>query len=275
MFHGKQRGNRKMKAEILTMNKINYIEKWKDSDFQEQRTPNTIYYLTCMYENGSYFKIKLWQTNGSCGSGYCNATWGNFEYSTDTTNFAYTHTPKAKMNFDANFYNNPEEVYKCEWFSFDYDGGDGYYPNGSIWVNEEMFIQTDRYIDKPTTRIFIGDSVTGKSYIAHKIDECVYETDSCSSLPDNLDYDIIVVGNKYKYTLEEIKQRISKELRIVLVDFKADDKETTDNALIEKKDRHENNIDEIKKWVLDNFEELKEVFKWVTKKIDNEYYYSE
>ena len=71
--------------------------------------------------------------------------------------------------------------------------------------------------------IFKGDSGLGKSYIAGIIAnsdraKTVYETDTHEEL-DTIEADIIVIGNKYNHSLEEIESKIKGEHEIIYVDF--------------------------------------------------------
>lgn len=78
-------------------------------------------------------------------------------------------------------------------------------------------------MDKRPVWIFKGDSGLGKSYIAGIIAnsdraKTVYETDAHEEL-DTIEADIIVVGNKYEYSFEEIESKIKGEHEIIYVDF--------------------------------------------------------
>ena len=73
-------------------------------------------------------------------------------------------------------------------------------------------------MDKRPVWIFKGNSGLGKSYLAGIIAnsnrvKAVYETDAHKEL------DTIVVGNKYKHSLEEIESKIKGEHEIIYVDF--------------------------------------------------------
>ena len=78
-------------------------------------------------------------------------------------------------------------------------------------------------MDKRPVWIFKGDSGLGKSYIAGIIAnsdraKTVYETDAHEEL-DTIEADIIVVGNKYEHSFEEIESKIKGEHEIIYVDF--------------------------------------------------------
>ena len=105
-----------------------------------------------------------------------------------------------------------------------YNGGDGYYPSGYSIVNMDIFDKPNaRQKDRKVVWIFKGDSASGKSYLSSMIrsrcDKKVYETDTHSELPSFLNYDIIVIGNKHDFTIDEVKERIAGDNEIVVVDF--------------------------------------------------------
>ena len=72
------------------------------------------------------------------------------------------------------------------------------------------------------TYVLHGDSCAGKSYLASKLDDFeVYETDSNKDLPDEITAQIIVVGNKYGHTPDEVKGKIdcSDDCGVIFVHF--------------------------------------------------------
>lgn len=56
--------------------------------------------------------------------------------------------------------------------------------------------------------IFYGDSCLCKSHIAALTGKTVYETDVSKNLPDKISADIIVVGNRTKFEIEEVESKI-------------------------------------------------------------------
>ena len=113
-----------------------------------------------------------------------------------------------------------------EVFDLEYDGGDCYYPMGYVHVNMDLFEKTPRAHDKRLVWIFKGNSALGKSWLAHKInaDNGVYETDSNEALPDAMAHSIIVLGNKYKFDIEDIKSRLIDDPEVIIVDFSKENK---------------------------------------------------
>lgn len=91
------------------------------------------------------------------------------------------------------------------------------------YLNMDYFELKTRFPDiKRKVWIFKGDSLLGKTFLSDKIDLNKYETDSSPTLPELLTEDIIVLGNKYSFLLEDIIQRIYQkdQVDIVVVDFK-------------------------------------------------------
>lgn len=64
--------------------------------------------------------------------------------------------------------------------------------------------------------IFYGPSNTGKSYIAHKYfdDNKIYETDQSDTLNILPYHEVIVLGNKYKFTLDQVINQINGDYQI-------------------------------------------------------------
>ena len=101
------------------------------------------------------------------------------------------------------------------------DGGDYYYPSGYVEFKDDLFEPLSaRQYDKAVVWVFKGGSGLGKSYLASRVkDKEVFETDAYKELPEKILADIIVLGNKYSYTVEELSERIPYEHEIIEVDF--------------------------------------------------------
>ena len=105
-----------------------------------------------------------------------------------------------------------------------YCGGDEYYPEGYGRVNLDVFSTPNaRQKYKKVVWVFKGDSASGKTYLSNIIhgsyEKTVYETDTNKELPTILNYNIIVIGNKYDFTVEDVKERIVGDVELVVVDF--------------------------------------------------------
>lgn len=192
------------------------------------------------------YTITLYQTEGWCGSGYCHASFGYMgiqevdEFGTEThktknglpikmenTYFSFDDGlcfEKVTAEYDDDVY------YEKEWadaynniFSYSRVGGDEYYPNGWIKVNEDLFEEYERTIKDRPVWIFSGESATGKSTLAYYLgkDKVVFETDGApeGKLPETIWADIIVLGNKHEITIQDIASHLPEGTEIITVDF--------------------------------------------------------
>lgn len=122
---------------------------------------------------------------------------------------AKTHFPSS-TSIDIYFETNNDK-YSCKWFSFD---------RKSFTVNMDLFKPTLRGFKKMPIWIFMGKSNLGKSFLAHRLDSMtIFETDSYNDLPEKIEADIVVLGNKHGYTLDSVKEKIGSSCEIVVVNF--------------------------------------------------------
>jgi hypothetical protein len=129
----------------------------------------------------------------------------------------YDYKPISKIEIDDIFYkhnNINNNVFNFSNGNYD-ENISGYYN-----INLDLFIKTIRAKDKRPVWLFYGNSALGKSTIARKSNLSIYETDSSDKLPEIINEDIIVIGNKYLYNIEDIKERIFGEVELILVEFK-------------------------------------------------------
>jgi hypothetical protein len=160
---------------------------------------------------GRKFKTQLWTEYGECYSGWTTASWGK-DKTEEVDNFecGFTHVPKDFMQVESTTSN--------QYFGHTDDGDDAYYPGGSHYVNMEYFVSTGRGSEKPITFIFTGKSGIGKSFLASKLKELtVYETDVNPTLNIPLTTDVVVLGNKYEYSVEDVVKSFEgkRDCRIV------------------------------------------------------------
>jgi len=197
------------------------------NDRDDRYEDNNIYILNCISNIGKKYELRLWTIYGDCYSGWCGSSWGNNILKEVDTFVGMTHKPIKELEFDLDIDTNVKEIELPDMdndiFSISYDGNDFYYPNGYAHLNENLFIEINRNKEKRPVWIFKGDSALGKSYLAGIIAnsdrmKTVYETDAHETL-DKIHEDIIVIGNKYSYTVEEIKEYIEGDFEIILVDF--------------------------------------------------------
>jgi hypothetical protein len=188
-------------------------------DFEYHDEEMERHILCGITSDGENVEITLSEEYGECGSGWCTASWGNMEVNKVSKFNGYTYKPVKDLNID-DF--DPESDYvNNEVFTFSLDGDDSYYPSGFYEVNMDLFKQTIRHKETRPVWIFKGESNSGKSFIASRLNDLsVYETDTSDELPDKITEDIVVLGNKYQYDIEKIKDCIFGECELILVDFK-------------------------------------------------------
>lgn len=187
-----------------------------DFDYSDEVLEKHI--LCGIKSDGIKVEITLSQEDGECGSGWTTASWGYIEVKEVERFNGYTYKPINPLIID-NFNENSDYI-DNEVFTYSYDGGDSYYPWGNYSVNMELFKETPRHKSERPVWLFKGGSNLGKSFIASKLEELTtYETDSNEELPEVIVEDIIVLGNKYKFDIEDIKNRIFGDYELIFVDF--------------------------------------------------------
>lgn len=103
-------------------------------------------------------------------------------------------------------------------FSFDHYGAEEWYPWGSYTINFKLFDKTPRWKANRVVWIWIGKEGVGKSFLSSKLrDLTVYETDVSSTLPEVIYADVIIIGNKYPFTVEDVKRRVFGDAEINIV----------------------------------------------------------
>lgn len=174
--------------------------------------------LCAITNENKKIEIILSKEYGECYSGWTSASWGHIEVINVEKFNGYTHKPYRRLILrDVNF--NTDNI-DNEVFSFSYDGGDDYYPCGEYHVNMDLFKQTPRHKDKRPVWLFKGKSALGKSYLANKLSGLsIYETDSENELHNEIKEDVIVLGNKYNCSIEEIENNIFGDHELIIVDF--------------------------------------------------------
>lgn len=198
------------------------------NDRDREYEDNVIYILNCTSNFGNKYEVRLWTIYGDCYSGWCSASWGHGTIKMVESFVGMTHKPIKNLEFELEISMNEKEMdlpdnMDNDIFGIDYDGGDYYYPGGYARVNEELFEEINRNKEKRPVWIFKGNSALGKSYLAGIIAnsdrmKTVYETDAHENL-DKIHEDIVVIGNKYSYSVEEIMKYIEGDCEIILVDF--------------------------------------------------------
>jgi hypothetical protein len=211
---------------IIGMNKVNYVGvnvEGHNCQFNYSKEP-MVKHEIYVEEDGKKYILRLETENTVCGSGWTTATEGIMEIDS-VENF-----PPMGFRYTKPFEEYPfpteedieDEGYSCLAFSISKWGGDPYYPCGGHSIHMKFFRPNGkRAPEKRRVMIFKGDSGAGKSWLAAKANVSLYETDSSDELPSEIEAEIIVLGNKYKFSLEEIKERIAfkDETEVVVVDF--------------------------------------------------------
>lgn len=170
--------------------------------------------------NNKKVAISLYHSEGECGSGWTCASWGHIDVEEVKTFGGYTYTPKKEIIVDDIFPGADKDYYNNKVFEVSYDGGDSYYPSGDYTIDMKLFDKTPRAKEKRPIWIFRGKSNVGKSFIGSHISNLdVYETDSSPSLPQNINASVIILGNKYKFKIDDIKNRITGDFELCFVNF--------------------------------------------------------
>lgn len=225
-------------------------------------------------KNKNKYVITLLTKDGLCGSGWCSATYGEINIKKLDKGMPFTHIPK-KTTFIDGFTINPDTLEWSQEFipmgSIKYDvsdidremestdinnifavsvvGGDPYYPSGYCRINFDNFEKTYRAMDKRPVWIIEGPSGIGKSTLASHIEGLsVFETDSVDKLPEVIYDDVVVLGNRSGFTVEDVKDRLFGEHEVIEVSFRKDSKEN------ERNKNNDDKSDEKKFLTFDDFE---------------------
>lgn len=194
------------------LSRHNYDFEYNDAEFEK--------HIICgVLSDNRKVEIELSYSVGKCYSGWSTASWGHIKV-TEVKRFnGYTHIPKEPIEINdylPNFQNDTDN----KVFSISKDGGDNYYPSGGYTVNMELFKETVRAKNLRPVWIFKGKSNAGKSFLASKLNDLeVYETDSNANLPTLITASIVVLGNKYNHSIDDIKTKLFGEVEVQIVEF--------------------------------------------------------
>ena len=174
------------------------------------------------------YELTLSASYGECGSGWTTASFGQAIMVSVPKFNGFGYLPKdSELSIDLSdhareLYTDSYEGYDCGVFKFSADGGDSYYPSGYYAVNMELFNATARVKSKRPVFLFAGASGIGKSHLASKLEGMVvFETDSVESLPNTITADVVVLGNKHTFTIEELERCLGEDVELIKVTFKS------------------------------------------------------
>lgn len=223
-----------MKGKIKVVGLL--IEKHVETDtydWGEEKDERETY--TLMLQAGyTKFELTLRESYGMCPSGWTTASWGECSIITVSNFRPFSHVPVKEIVLDGDIieYNEDYSMYEigdineaADVFDYSYDGGDGWYPNGYVSVNMELFKESKRFFKKRPVWIFNGDSGLGKSTIGTFVNRSgmtVFETDSVDELPDDIAEDVIILGNRSGFSIEDVKEHLFSRFgkpEVILVNF--------------------------------------------------------
>lgn len=216
-----------MKFTIIGLNVIKYVGEvcgGHNCHFVYEPDELEKYVLFLRNEVGSFYELSLEESYGECGSGWTTASWGHAQLERVYHIGPFGYKPKQIYTFELEEKNGKfdTEEYVGNVFSFSYDGGDKWYPSGWANVDLDKFEKLPRCMDSRPVWIFKGGSGLGKTSIAYalmKDDFDIFETDSCDALPDVITADVVVVGNRKQYSIDDIKERLFGEPKVIIVNF--------------------------------------------------------
>ena len=198
-----------------------------DFTYEDEEMTRHIILLTGRWSNYK-FELSLQENQGECSSGWCTASYGEFEWK-QVENFAgKTHKTikdEVFIEVDKQCLENldDEDAESNSVFYFSECSGDSFYPSGGYTITEGVFTPIKTLpLSKRPVHIFKGESNTCKSYLAALTGKSLFETDSIESfedLPRVLTEDIIVVGNRWTCDIDQLKTKVFGDSDIIIVNF--------------------------------------------------------
>jgi len=244
-----------VKIQITGLQEIKYVKnclKNADEGFAEYKEISTKHTLFGVLndDNRTRIRIKLEASDGECPSGYCLSTYANISIKILKKFGLYTHVPKKKLEINLKFDlgklmgdkelktydikgSDEEDDINNAAFDFSPYGDDNYYPTGHYEIKFNAFEKTNRFKEYRLVYIFKGPSGVGKSFLASKIGLMIYETDSSEKLPDVIYAGVIVLGNRNKFDIENVKSKVFGPAEIIICDFSSVGIVNKDNIKIE------------------------------------------
>lgn len=206
-----------------------FVDSVTNLDYESTDVIAKQHIILLVNEYGAKFEATLSESSGPCGSGYSMSRWGHYKIEPVSEFLGVTHRPMYKNSpkysielefpMKYNFMSYSEDIFN-DIFTVSYHGGDRLYPRGYYTIDLELFLPIDgRYKTKRPVWLFYGDSAMGKSYLSSMTGKTKYETDKSENLPKSITADIVVIGNKYKFTIEQISEKLFGDCEIIPVKF--------------------------------------------------------
>ena len=212
-----------MKLNILGMTNTFYVTdayEGMNCAFKVTKVVREKYTIYGYNEKNALVSICLGQEEGPCGTQWCVSTYGCMSVNTVTHLPSFSYIPKQVNKLVISFDEDDENI-SCEAFDYSADGGDAWYPCGYFSINFDVFKETARHCDKRVVYVMQGPSGAGKSHLSGFLHGSmdVFETDNHEKLPECIYADVVVIGNKYKHGLDDIKPLLFSDPKISLVTF--------------------------------------------------------
>jgi len=133
----------------------------------------------------------------------------------------FTHVPqknieiKMPLKIDDDNIEVTSQFFENQVFKFDNIGKDRTYV-----INFDLFKKVPRFKQDRVVWIWTGPSESEKTFLSSKILNLeVYETDSSNKIPNVIYADIIIIGDKYKFTVDEVKTKIFGKAQVIVSKF--------------------------------------------------------
>ena len=201
------------------------VEEEANLEFKYYKEEMTRHIICGLLPNNKKVEITLEDEYGECGSGWSVASWGKLNYKVVNKFNGYNYIPRKKIIIN-NFFENDTDC-ENELFNVSFCGDDPFYPFGCYNINMDLLKKTPRVMEKRPTYIFTGESGIGKSFLSSRFkdDVKVLETDIYCDLPDKIICDVVVLGNKNKFSLEDVLLRLGDKTEPIICSFEKLNKE--------------------------------------------------
>jgi hypothetical protein len=218
-------------VQIVGLREIHYIAKkihGHNTSFEEY-LESDIKHVVFAKLGETKLAIALEMREHECGSGWCVSCTCYITVDEVSEFGPMSYIPRRPLSItlpleisDGTIHLQCVDTLDNEVFYYSHIGGDAYYPSGYYTIDLDNFEKTARCKETRPVWIWKGQSGAGKSYLSQALVDdniTVYETDSCVELPDHIYADVIVLGNKYAHSVEEIKKRLIDEPEVYICEF--------------------------------------------------------